>query len=790
MGLRNLIRQISNIGYDQVFRAIKYTLMREWWDGRTRGVKLGVPKTPGKLLGGEASQSGGKIQFQRSRLEVQFLTPDMVRFSWEPGKPPCPYALDKQDFPPPQVTVTQADGWEFVSQALKIVVSASGEVRMYSADGKLIRCERPPLRVGSRWQQVAALQPEACVYGLGERAAAFNLRDGSYRLWNRDPRGGYQSGSDPLYLCVPTYFLLDGQGCYLIFYENTFRGEVRFNERAEVSFEDGMLRYYFLYGTPEKIYERYGELTGRPHLPPRWALGYHQSRWSYMSEGEVRQVVEGFKRHDLPLSAIHLDIDYMHGYRVFTVDAQRFPDLPDLTQELLDRGVRVVTIIDPGVKQDENYYLYREGLEKRTFCTLPNGEPLIGLVWPGWVTFPDFTRPEARSWWGAQYPRLLEMGVSGFWHDMNEPTTFAAWGELDLPQRTQHDMEGRGGDHRQAHNVYALMMNRVSYEALRQYRPETRPWLLTRSGWAGVQRYAWNWTGDVSTSWESLRQTIPTVLGLGLSGIPFTGPDIGGFSGAPDAELYLRWFQMAAFMPFFRTHSSKGTPRREPWVYGEPYTSIVRKFLRLRYGLMPYLYTLAWETSQNGKPIVRPLWWLDPSDKSLWKVDDAFLLGDVIVAPILHAGATSRMLQLPAGRWYSYWDDVPFDGPGQVKLEADLETTPLFVPQGSVIPMEEGDRLILHVYHPTDGEHSSLMYSDDGDGFGPGRLDRFRLVPKEAGFELKWEAEGEYPFPYSEVSIRIHGLHPRRVWMDGKQLAAERMLSVKRFKKLTVTGKE
>jgi alpha-glucosidase len=438
----------------------------------------------------------------------------------------------------------------------------------------------------------------------------------------------------------------------------------------------------------------------------------------------VRAVVEGFRVRDLPLSAIHLDIDYMDGFRVFTVDPRRFPHFATLARDLETEGIALVTILDPGVKRDTKYAVYQSGRANRVFCTLPDGREMHAPVWPGWCAFPDFTNPQTRDWWGNQYPPLLEANVGGVWHDMNEPATFVAWGDPTLPQAVRHSMEGRGGDHAQAHNLFGLLMNRAGHEALRRLRPDRRPFILTRSGWSGVQRYAWTWTGDVETSWRSLRQTIPTMLGLALSGISYSGPDIGGFGGAPSAELYIRWFQLAAFLPFFRTHSSKVTPRREPWSFGPEALAIVREYLDLRYRLLPYFYTLAWEASTKGHPFVRPLFWLDDRDQSLWDVQDAFLLGDsLLVAPVLQPGATSREVTLPPGVWYDFHDERQYRGPGPVTIGAPLERVPVLARAGTVIPIEDSGaaareaRLVLHLYAGANG--GALLYSDAGDGYGP-----------------------------------------------------------------------
>jgi alpha-glucosidase len=486
--------------------------------------------------------------------------------------------------------------------------------------------------------------------------------------------------------------------------------------------------------------------------------------------------VQGFREHELPLSAIHLDIDYMRAYRVFTIDETRFPDLAKLAKELADAGTRMVTILDPGVMQDPGFSLFDEGVKRKMFCLLPDGAPVVGLVWPGWSVFPDFTNPDVRDWWGEQYRRLLDDGIAGFWHDMNEPSCFTAWGGFTLPTPTQHAMEGRGGNHRQGHNLYGLLMDRAGYEGLRKLRPEQRPWLLSRSGWVGLQRFAWNWTGDTETSWQSLQMTIPTVLGLGFSGIPYSGPDIGGFSGNPSAELFVRWFHLACFLPFFRTHSATGTLRREPWVFGEPYTSIIRKILQLRYSLIPYLYSLAWESSQHGFPIVRPLFWKEPEQERLWQVSDAFLLGNsLLVAPILEEGSQERELSLPSGEWYHFWDDALFEAKQNVRLEAPLDRIPLLVRAGCVLPMDEHGELVLHVYpavKDSDGE-AGFLYSDEGDGYGDWRVDRFQMKKRAEQLNVLWEKDGEYPFSYSKIHVQFHGWQPGKVWVDDKQVPVE-----------------
>lgn len=485
------------------------------------------------------------------------------------------------------------------------------------------------------------------------------------------------------------------------------------------------MRYYFTSGSPAELLERYTELTGRSPLPPRWALGYHQSHWGYRTEEAIRAEAKAFQSHNLPLSAIHLDIDCQAGYRAFSIDPDRFPKLASFTQELAALGVRFIAINNPGIKYSRESNLFLEGRILEAFCKLPNEELVVAPVWPGWCVFPDFTNPTVRKWWSRQYEYLLDVGVAGFWHDMNEPAAFILWGDRSLPKVTQHFMEGRGGDHREAHNVYGLLEAQAGYTSLCQYRSHQRPFIVSRAGWAGLQRYAWTWTGDIECTWAALRQTVATVVGLGLSGIPYSGPDIGGFQGNPSPELYLRWFQMACFLTFCRTHSSNNVEHRTPWTYGEPYLSIIRQCLQLRYRLLPYFYTLSWEASQKGYPPVRPVFWSASDDAALWDIEDAFLLGDaLLVCPIVEPGGRKRCITLPKGHWYHFWDDALLEGAQPVTLEAPLEQIPLLVKAGSILPMEEGEQLILHLYPPLQGSSDGCLYSDAGDGYGDWRLDR------------------------------------------------------------------
>ncbi|MEC4815069.1 MAG: glycoside hydrolase family 31 protein [Scytonema sp. PMC 1069.18] len=752
---------------------------------------------PGKLVRSESTARGATFYFENAELEICFLTENLVRVNWKPSISPVPYAIARHEWEEVATKLEPTDGnWTISTPALQVTVKVDGSLVFCDAFGQILRQEKPPQRKDYGWIHKAQLRDEEHIYGLGERTTPLNLRQAknkkqqpiTFRMWNFDPAGSYTPGTEPMYICIPVYLGLHSTGSYLIFYENSFEAKFTFTETATADFEGGALRYYLTTGTPAQCIEQYTELTGRPPLPPRWALGYHQSHWGYLYEQTVRNEAKSFQSHNLPLSAIHLDIDCQVGARAFTIDPARFPNLTSFTQELRDMGVHLVTINNPGIKCSRDNNLYLEGLVLKGCCTYPDGRPVAAPVWPGWSIFPDFTNPKVRSWWGRQYQYLLDVGVAGFWQDMNEPAIFVISGDRSLPKVARHHMEGRGGEHREAHNIYGFLQARTGYESLQQYHPNRRPFIVSRAGWAGLQRYTWIWTGDVSSSWDCLRITVSMVVGLGLSGISYSGSDIGGFHGNPSAELYLRWFQMATFHTFYRSHSAIYVANRTPWYYGEPYLSIVREYLQLRYRLMPYFYTLSWEAKQKGHPPVRPVFWYDSSDSRLWDINDAFFLGNaLLVCPIVEKGKRSRQVTLPKGYWYNFWDDAVVEGSQQVTMEAPLEKIPLLVWAGSILPMEENHHLTLHIYPPVEGSSETVLYSDAGDGYGESRLDKFQMMRSENSLEITWREEGDYPFPYNSVRLHLHGVVPSQVWVDGVEVACHnQQLQCDRFEKVRI----
>lgn len=514
---------------------------------------------------------------------------------------------------------------------------------------------------------------------------------------------------------------------------------------------------------PARVLQGWTALTGAPAVPPSWALGPQHARWGFGSEREVRRVVAGYRERGLPLSVLHLDIDHYDEHRVFTVDRERFPDLPGLAKELREDGVRLVSIVDPAVAAEPGNAVFDAGAavgERGAFVRDARGRVVRGEVWPGECVFPDFTDPRVREWWGGLYEERLAQGFSGVWHDMNEPVSFAAFGDPSLPRSARHSLEGRGGDHREAHNVYALAMARAGYEGLRRLRPEERPFLFSRSGWAGMQRYGGTWSGDVETGWPGLRASLALVLGLGLCGVPYSGPDVGGFDGSPSPELYLRWFQLGAYLPLFRTHAAIDAGRREPWEFGPRVLEHARAVLAERERLHPYFVTLSRLAGLTGAPYVRPLWWRAPGDRALRECEDAFLLGDaLLVAPVLEPGADRRAVRLPRGRWYDTATGEVYEGPGQVLLDAPLSRVPVLARAGSVLPVRGADGGVeLEVWAPAAGRSGSgLVVLDAGDGWERAEVERYtsRLVDGQVVVEREGREgeEGAVAYP-----VRVRGL--------------------------------
>ncbi|MEU1276176.1 TIM-barrel domain-containing protein [Streptomyces sp. NPDC005799] len=776
------IRVVGSVGASQGLRAVKAAWRRRRADATAlppRGAERA--RVPGRVREVEPAAGGGVVRFGRSELRIVVTVNGAVFWGWDGAGPEPSYALAGRCPEPDPRAVLEPDkdgGWRVVAERVTVVVSRHGAVEVRTPGGVTLRRDLPPRwwePVGggpARWMQRSEVPADARFFGLGGRSSGPRLREGTYRLWNTDPGGSFAPGDDPLYITMPVQMVVSDAATHLVFHDSSWDGTVSLREgeegagsghdrpgMSELRMDGGPLRCWVMVGTPARVLLTWASLTGAPALPPAWALGHHHARWGFGSEQEVRRIVAGYQERGLPLDAVHLDIDHYDEHRVFTVDHEHFPKLPVLAEELRRQGIRLVSIVDPAVKAEAGNAVYDGGTAEDAFVRDASGRVVHGVAWPGEAVFPDFTDTRVREWWGGLYAERLAQGFSGFWHDMNEPTSFTAFGEKTLPRSARHSLEGRGGDHQEAHNVYGLCMARAGYEGLLELAPHERPFLFSRSGWAGLQRYGGTWSGDVATGWPGLRASLSLVLGLGLCGVPYSGPDIGGFDGSPSPELYLRWFQLGAYLPLFRTHAALRAGRREPWEFGPEVLEHARVALDERRRLLPYLMTLAHLTRRTGAPYVRPLWWNAPEDRALRDCEDAFLLGDcLLVAPVLDPGTDRRAVQLPRGRWYDAVTEQVYEGPAQVLVDAPLSRIPVLVRAGAVLPVRGGDGgLELEAWAPAQGRTGGgLVVPDAGDGWNEPELERYVTRWQGRGPVVELEGEGgpsEPPYP-----VRVRGL--------------------------------
>ena len=785
---RDLVRSMKAVGSAGAAQGVR-TVRAAW--RRRRADATGLPargaeraRTPGLVQEAEPGPGGGTLRFSRSELRILVAVNGAVFWGWDGAGPEPSYALAGRCPEPDPRAVLEPDkdgGWRIVAERVTVVVSRHGAIEVCTPGGVTLRRDLPPRwwepqKGGpARWMQRSEVAADARFFGLGGRAGGPRLRAGSYRLWNTDPGRAFGRGDDPLYLTMPVQLVVSDAATHLVFHDTSWDGTVTLREgeegagsghdrpgSCELRMDGGALRCWVMVGTPARVLLAWASLTGAPALPPAWALGHHHARWGFGSEQEVRRTVAGYQERGLPLDAVHLDIDHYDGHRVFTVDQDRFPKLPVLAEELRRDGIRLVSIVDPAVGAEPGNAVYDSGLAADVFVRDASGRLVEGEMWPGESVFPDFTHARVRTWWGGLYAERIEQGFSGFWHDMNEPTSFTAFGESTLPRSARHALEGRGGDHREAHNVYGLCMTRAAYEGLRELLPEERPFLFSRSGWVGLQRYGGTWSGDVATGWPGLRASLSLVMGLGLCGVPYSGPDVGGFDGSASPELYLRWFQLGAYLPLFRTHASLRAGRREPWEFGAEVLEHARDALVERRRLLPYFVTLAHLARRTGAPYVRPLWWGAPEDRVLRDCEDAFLLGDcLLVAPVLDPGVDRRTVRLPRGLWYDTATGRTYQGPGQALVEAPLSRIPVLARAGAVIPVRGDDGgLELEVWAPPRGRTGGgLVVRDAGDGWDEPEIERY--VARWEGRQVVVEREGEDGVREPSHPVRMRGLGER-----------------------------
>lgn len=738
------------------------------------------------------------FQFGLAQLRITALADKIIRLRYSPTGEFLPrrsWAVAKADseFKGVYLAVSEEEETiKFETAQLSLRVRrANGTVALSTSAGRLllqdVADQGPVWRADGSLSSLKVLPPDEYYYGFGERTSLLEKRGRRYTCWNTDPGDisfDHGPGADRLHQSIPFFMALRaGEGGYGLFFNNTFKTvfDVGHTDPNFLSLEaaGGELDYYVFYGPePAAIVEAYTDLTGRTPLPPRWALGYHQSRWGYYPEDKVRDIVQNFRLRQIPLDAVHLDIDYMDGYRVFTWDKTHFPEPEKLLADLQKQGVKVITIIDPGVKYDpaNNYQVYDEGEQQNFFIRDANGEVFHGYVWPGDSVFPDFARPEVRNWWGSLHKKLIEAGVQGIWNDMNEPALASA--PFGAPQCRLMDVpndavQGSGAEvttHAEVHNLYGLHENMGTYEGLRKLQPDKRPFLLTRAGFAGIQRWAAVWTGDNAALWEHLEMAMPQLCNLGLSGVSFAGTDIGGFHWHSSSELWARWIELGAFYPFSRGHSITTARQKEPWTWGDRTENIARKYIQLRYRFLPYLYTLFDESARTGSPVMRPLLYEFYQDPQVMQLQDQVMLGSsLLLAPVYRPGVQYRHVYLPEGGWYDFWSGE-LQTESNLLVHAPLEVLPLYVRAGTILPLGPVmqysdelplDRLTLEIYLDSSGNAQGQLYEDDGQSFaytqGESCTTTFKVTTSFNGERyLQVQRSGSYQPPRRTIEIRLH----------------------------------
>ncbi len=615
-----------------------------------------------------------------------------------------------------------------------------------------------------------------CYYGLGDKPMHLNLKGKRIENWATD-QYAFGKDQDPLYKSVPFYIGMHEERAYGIFFDNTFKTFFDFcHERRNVtSFwaQGGEMNYYFFYGpNMQDVITRYTDLTGKPELPPLWTLGYHQCKWSYYPESKVKEITSKFRELRIPCDAIYLDIDYMEGFRCFTWNKEYFPDPKRMVAELAEDGFKTIAIIDPGIKIDDDYWVYKEAMENDYFCKRADGPYMRGKVWPGECFFPDYTNPKVREWWSGLFKEIIdEIGVKGIWNDMNEPAVMEVPGKT-FPNDVRHNYDGNPCSHRKAHNIYGTQMARATYEGVKKYAYPKRPFIITRSAYSGAQRYTSSWTGDNIATWEHLWIANIQAQRMSMSGMSFTGSDIGGFAEHPTGELFIRWIQLGVFHPFCRTHSSGDHGNQEPWTFGEESIDITRKYVELRYQLLPYLYTMFWEYAEYGIPMLKSLVLYDQNDLQTHYRTDEFIFGNqILVCPIQEPNAKGRRMYIPRGKWYNYWTREFVCGGQEKWVDADLDTIPMFIKEGAIIPKypiqqyvgeKKIEKLKLEAYFKLGEKEVSKVYEDAQDGYdymkGRYSLRTFSFTGKENEIIIQQHKDGTFVTEYETVAIELIGL--------------------------------
>lgn len=726
----------------------------------------------GNFAGYKKINNGILITAGEGALRVLLFSPSVVKISLtqDGNFDDFSYAVCAQ----PQETSLEVEESDkdirIITQALQVVVSKSPiRVRFENRSGNIINEDDAGL--GTAWigEQVTTykkLQDGERFIGLGEKTGNLDRRGSHYQNWTTDAYG-YHGGQDPLYCSTPFYIGIHHEAIYGIYFDNSYKSFFNFgasnNRFSSFSADSGAMNYFFFGGANVvDIIKQYTWLTGRMDMPPLWSLGYQQCRYSYYPDKEVKTLAKTFREKEIPADVIVLDIHYMDNYKIFTWDPKNFPDPKGLLKALDDEGFKVVVMCDPGIKVESGYAPYEEGKKKDVFLKYPDGEFYSGQVWPGWCHFPDFTKTETRAWWQSQLKMYTDMGIEGYWNDMNE---IATWGH-GLPDNIVFDFDGNPATTRKGRNQFGFQMARSTYEGTKSLMKGRRPFNLTRSGFSGVQRYAAVWTGDNVSYDEHMLLGVRLVNSLGLTGVAFAGYDAGGFVGEANTKLYARWMSIAAVSPFFRGHSMINTRDAEPWSFGEEVEQIVRNSIKFRYQLMPYIYSLFHDAATTGMPVQRSLSIEYPFDSRVFdhQFQNQYMLGPSILVCPTESTRDVLKIFLPPGEWYSVYNGQKYAGNQEVFIECPIHRLPVFIKAGAVLPTKRAgfntkqntDELVLHVYNG--GSSSFDLYEDDGETFDyqKGKFSRRTLTFQHDTLRLT-KQQGDYRSTYRSITVYCHG---------------------------------
>lgn len=688
------------------------------------------------------------------------------------------YALVSNEIPSFSAAVTdKGNAIEISTASVTVVVEKTPTFRLVfkNKQGEVINEDVPgdgfgTTFIGDKVSTYKKLQEGERFVGMGEVLGNLDKRGMGVTLNNTDT---YKYG-DPrlsMYISIPFYIGIHHQQVYGLFYNNSYKTFFNFGlstpDFTSITAEGGDADYFLFYDSSvAKVIDHYTDITGKMPLPPRWSLGYQQSRCSYYPQSKVQWIAETFRQKRIPVDGIVLDADYQLGYQPFRINKERFPDMPGLAASLSKMNIELTASVYPGVKIDSTYESYVDGLKKDVFVKYSNGSLFETEIAPLSCYIPDYTNPKTREWWIEKMKWLPDNGIHGYWNDMNEP----ALGGSYLPDNLLFDFDGHKANALQAKNVYGFQMARSSFESGLKYGNGRRPFVLTRSAFAGVQRYSAVWSGDNTASNDGLLSGILLNSQMGLSGIPFVGPDLGGYIGDGTKDLFKRWMEVGVFSPYVRNHKEFFATANEPWSYGEEAEGISKCYIGFRYRLMPYIYSKFYEASQTGMPVARSLCIDYPQDANVFdnSFQYQFLFGDAIMAVPVTTSETSKKVYLPKGEWYDLFTDEKVNGESTVNRECPVYQLPLFVKGSSIIPMQTvvqstkelpSDTLFVHVYNGKE-KNQFILYEDAGDGFDytKGVYNKRNIEFDPAAHQIRFtRQEGSFVSVYKKIQIIFHG---------------------------------